>query len=487
MESSPPPYDHDSGYAEHWPDVHETLSCFEPARAPFYSASSSYLLSPTSCEASGMLDWKQMGTFDEYRPDFWTTAGSPNQAQSSRSVRASLPPTLAQARFLSDLPAIDEASAQHEVLSLPPSGSPDRFWSGHSSHIPDSEDIPQASFSLSPPANAVMQPTAYGSRMSYDEDVVCDTGYSSANDSTNDSVYSLLGDSLDYYEQDDASPNVNFPDTQQISLACILNGALFEDSDPWRTLDDILDLPLSPAVLRDIEPEPFSLVSSCDRNGVGYIPATTAGPDTPDLRSKNLELSAYANDEPGEEEYVRDGPHSPREPMSEDPGAEPDLPPNSYDPSSQTPQRAPSSEVPRAASEEVDAALPTREMSEDLVPTLALPPILDSNLEASLELSVGVIEDEQEDSQMVMSCRETSLPVDVAVEVRRPVSCDCGQLPTAWRSSTGGSKLLSKLLSYGRGRCRMSKRWRAAGWDGGWSVFVPRRRALGLRGVAVRL
>ncbi|OJT04818.1 hypothetical protein TRAPUB_4390 [Trametes pubescens] len=309
----------------------------------------------------------------------------------------------------------NEASVRRGAFSLPPSESPDHFQSCPSSHLPDSEDIPQASFSLSPPAKIVPQSTPYGSRLSYDEDVACGTGY----DSTNDSVYSLLGDSLDHYEQDDASLNNNFADTQQITLACILNGALFEDSDPWHTLDEILDLPPPPTVLRDIEPGPFCLVSSCDRSGVGYTPATAAGPGTPDLRSISLELSAYADDEPGEDDCIRDGSHNPCERMPEDPGAEAGRLLNSCDPFPGTPQRGSSSDV---ATEGVKAALPTREMSADPIPTLALPSILASNLEASLEPSVGAIEDGQQDAQMVMSCRNTSLPADVAVQDDRSCS-----------------------------------------------------------------
>ncbi|KAI0370327.1 hypothetical protein BV20DRAFT_1052390 [Pilatotrama ljubarskyi] len=50
-----------------------------------------------------------------------------------------------------------------------------------------------------------------------------------------------------------------------------LNGAIFEDADPWHALDEILELPSAPEDdPRDYESELSGLVQACDRSGVGY-------------------------------------------------------------------------------------------------------------------------------------------------------------------------------------------------------------------------
>ncbi|KAI0635695.1 hypothetical protein C8Q77DRAFT_1099052 [Trametes polyzona] len=265
LDSSPPPYINDSGYVGSSSAVYDHRpSYLEAPRTPFYATSS-----PEQETAP-----RGIPTALPWGPH---TTSAPSTHAHSRSAAATDPSYLScgsgnckvPEMFLSDLPVAPSLIDPGLAGSLPPSESSGsgHYWLSRTSHLPDSDEIPQASFSLSPPAGArAVQSGTHGSRMSSHVDMACDAGYSSADGS----MYSLLGEASSMDSQD-----MNPAEWQQTSLAELLNGALFEGADPWRALDDILDLPSS---LVD-SPLPFVIPSDvvgscnpCDRSGVGYLP-----------------------------------------------------------------------------------------------------------------------------------------------------------------------------------------------------------------------
>ncbi|KAI0833232.1 hypothetical protein BC628DRAFT_1532 [Trametes gibbosa] len=282
LDSSPPTYCIDTRHANSSLNFRDDSPLFyEPARIPFYSASSSLQDSSGSRDALETRTWRQSNIIND------APLGQASYVPSSLSASASfnsvhpLPTGVAQARFLSDIPTIDDATGQRDESSLPPSESPSYSWAGHTSRFYDSDEIPQASFSLSPPANSI---SAHQTEEALSD--ACDAGYCSADAS----VYSLLNDALDHDASSSGPANDDPARWEQICLFDLLNGALFEDADPWRALDDILDLPPLLVSRHRAHREPESAgpadVSACDPSGVGYIlpdalspcPSTTVWP-----------------------------------------------------------------------------------------------------------------------------------------------------------------------------------------------------------------
>ncbi len=174
-----------------------------------------------------------------------------------------LPPPLAGAEFISDLPpqpALDSMESP-----LPPSDFSEFSWHT-SSCLLESDDVPQASFTMSP-GESWMEEQPFG-KHDYD--------------ASDGSVYSLPGGCTHPIVFDEAEWNGATWDA--VCLADFLGG-LFEQADPWSTLGDFLDVP---SLLPDLPPTSTSLFfCASDRGGVGYE-TTPQSSDWQDLSSQTL-------------------------------------------------------------------------------------------------------------------------------------------------------------------------------------------------------
>ncbi|RDX57549.1 hypothetical protein OH76DRAFT_1476918 [Lentinus brumalis] len=279
LDSSPLDDAQGSGYAECWDSPrarHSVLANpYKPARISFYPLSDNMGSSlPPRFASPGMppLPSSHPQLYQQVDTTFFCCSPEPMspQSQVAASFQLStpsyleLPPPLAGAEFISDLPTAQPALESMES-PLPPSDLSEFSWHT-SSRLLESDDVPQASFTMSP-----------------GESWIEEQPFGEHDDDTSDgSAYSLPGGRTHPILFDEAEWNGATWDA--VCLADFLGG-LFEKADPWSTLDDFLDVP---SLLPDLPPTSTSLfLLASDRGGVGYV-ATPRSPDWQDLSSQTL-------------------------------------------------------------------------------------------------------------------------------------------------------------------------------------------------------
>ncbi|KAI0749534.1 hypothetical protein C8Q80DRAFT_631045 [Daedaleopsis nitida] len=275
FDSSPPTHAHDFSYADRWSDSRpsspyrhkvETPRMLEPARIPFYPlptdtpqpgqmglASRDYLtppFTPTSATRRNIVEDDR----DWNLPVPPVVARSATAYFSSTPTLLGLPPSLTQAHYLSDVPALGDLSVS--CSPLPPSDPSGFIWPGRTSYWPESDEIPQASFSAS----------------QCDEDELGEpwSDHEQAHDLTRplsqSSTSSLLVESLEPVATE-TSPQCLEPRNPEIVCLSDVLGELFEGADPWKALDDVLDLPATTETLCQVS----DLIYLADhRLGVGH-------------------------------------------------------------------------------------------------------------------------------------------------------------------------------------------------------------------------
>ncbi|KAH9856490.1 hypothetical protein C2E23DRAFT_807860 [Lenzites betulinus] len=419
LDSSPPPYVHDYGYADSYDLREDHPSFYEPARIPYYSASSPLQESSEPRDALDTRDWRRLEDIQTSPLGQDLPLHDHLALSVPLSSTQSLPATMAQAAFLSDIPTLNEAPAQRYGSSLPPSESPSHSWSARASRFYDSDDIPQASFSLSPPAHTVVSYQMHDVLRTPSDSGSCDTdtGYFSADDS----VYSMLEDTLDQDHDASLSGSVPIKDDpaqwQEICLSDLLHGALFEDADPWRALDDILDLPpLSALRLLGSTSEPEPAVpadahSTCDDPGaVGYVfSRPPSSPPYPTIwATEDEEAIGLPDDEPAVQEDF-DACTSPLATLSGDPEDRSKSLLEAGDPSEETLLPCPPGNVERCFDEPMSAAASAMENSRALesAPTTLLPPET-----FATSVSVDGLTEAQGEETISMSCTSTPSAAD---------------------------------------------------------------------------
>ncbi|KAJ8463064.1 hypothetical protein ONZ51_g10497 [Trametes cubensis] len=250
LDSSPTPRAVDSDRAEFWPDLHkdrwlsDATLCepYKPTRMPFYSSrpSSVLLESPVGRQLSTP---KPTGSFSGLTP----YSPCPSAFRSSRDSFCS---SVSQ-------PSVFEANGYNS--SLPPSNSSRFSWSGSTSYLVESDEVPQASFSLSPPVQVALQDFAVASAPP-SKGCEYSAGTSPEPESNHTAhVHPLIdippGDSAEYW--------------QQITLAELLGGALFENANPWNALDEVLHLSSLGSQQGDVS-DLLALVETCDTSTAGH-------------------------------------------------------------------------------------------------------------------------------------------------------------------------------------------------------------------------
>ncbi|KAI0711897.1 hypothetical protein C8T65DRAFT_829314 [Cerioporus squamosus] len=150
---------------------------------------------------------------------------------------------------------------------LPPSDCSGFSWNA-SSRLPESVDVPQASYTMSPDKALIEEPP-FGE---HDDDA------------SDGSVYSSLGGCADPMLLDETEW-----DGVTWDAVCLTDflGELFEHADPWSTLSGLLDLPPFQTRLPRADPDLSELLHASDRSGVGYE-ATPRSPGWQDLSSQTL-------------------------------------------------------------------------------------------------------------------------------------------------------------------------------------------------------
>ncbi|KAI0661514.1 hypothetical protein C8Q70DRAFT_1051850 [Cubamyces menziesii] len=234
LDSSPTPRAVESDRAEFWPNLHkdrwlsDATLCepYKPTRMPFYSSrpSSVLLESPVDRQLSTP---KPTGSFSGHTPD---SPCSPAFRHSRDSFCSS----------------ISQPSKFGANSSLPPSDSSRFSWSGSTSYLVESDEIPQASFSLSPPVQVALQDFAIGTSPGPE------------------SNHTALAHPLI-----DVPPGDSSEHWQQVSLTELLGGALFENANPWNALDEVLHLSSLGSQQDDVS-DLLALVETCDTSTVGH-------------------------------------------------------------------------------------------------------------------------------------------------------------------------------------------------------------------------
>ena len=276
FDSSPQIHLDDSGYAEHWPGAQSPIfddgtssHLLQPARVPFYPPHvnpASPVLSNSPASPATPDSPNQATRRNLQGPPPTTPPASPSHAlfvsryTSSSPSYLELPPRLGKLQYLSDIPPLEDPPVAINDSPLPPSDLSCFSWSERTSRLPDSDEIPQASFSQSYEGSEEYQ--------TYDLEPV----QSPRAHSSQCSVYS----SLEEDAQENASLAGAWPtwadqcSWEYVSLSDIL-GELFEDADPWRVLDQVLDLPpTEPDWYPDADGLNF-VEEPTDRRGVDYV------------------------------------------------------------------------------------------------------------------------------------------------------------------------------------------------------------------------
>lgn len=248
FDSSPPAYPESRGIPEHWTnvqphDLHDSDADFDlPERlsVPFHDdlflhQSLAYPPSRPTSSQVGQHDLSSV-LHGSSRHIASPSQVLPGGGGSLLSVTSSLelPPTLAGLQYLSDVPPINEGRTGSGTGSspLPPSDLSGRSWAERTSQLLHSEDISEASFS-----------------MTYEDDAE------------------------DIDPLDNMTPSWEDGHWEAFFLSDVL-GELFEGADPWSVLDDILDLPVAE---RPWRPNGDDLGES-RRSGVGYAEAAPSPP-----------------------------------------------------------------------------------------------------------------------------------------------------------------------------------------------------------------
>ncbi|KAI0649295.1 hypothetical protein C8Q79DRAFT_504832 [Trametes meyenii] len=277
FDSSPARLVDDYGYADSWPGTPElrpyedSLSTsYEPARVPFYPAVASPAKPPTPGEGRALLAKRLAKRRSDSLESLFSFSGTPRCGRLDLDFGPSpsstqLPLNLTQAKFVSNLSSMEGicADARMSLDALPYSESLHSSWSGATDRLPESDDIPQASFSQSPSTNC--SPDNFRASSS-STDLVCGAGYASACSSP------LTGGSRHLRSFGDAPANDDPHFLQQVYLVDLLGGALFGEADPWCALDDVLDLPATSLNISGNSEDAFpELANAHDRCGVGYL------------------------------------------------------------------------------------------------------------------------------------------------------------------------------------------------------------------------
>ncbi|KAI9060999.1 hypothetical protein FKP32DRAFT_1594674 [Trametes sanguinea] len=252
-----PEYPHDSEVA--------FTEGYEPTRVPFYSDDTSRTCS--GIQGANVQTYERLS--DGFESLFLASIDrsiSPacediQDIRGSSVSRLHLPPPLVESQITQRSPYRISQTAS-EVSSLPPSVSSRLSWAGSGSHPLDS-DVPQASFSLSPPLQSPYSHyrTDDGDQSGFSVARPLSSGGSFDADSeeTEGCAHGLIDNSLDLWEQ--------------ATLAEVLHGALFENADPWRALDDILCLRHMPNEAETLFAPYSEVLCENTRNptcGVGY-------------------------------------------------------------------------------------------------------------------------------------------------------------------------------------------------------------------------
>ena len=275
---SSPPYVDDSGYAEFWPDPHpdcEPTQVHTSQRHSVISSASKRATSPSPTHlsrTSGLTALPHSVALSHPRVSSHLPA-SPSYPE--------LPSPLIEARFVS--PAPSPTLRPLESWKLSPSDTSRFSWSQLSSRsFLGSPDVPQASFSTSPPPFARSNDAK--------EDGYCSDLQSKLAEHSHDSSQgSLIGE----------APSAEDPEeTDQwdyVSLESILGDL---DADPWTALSKLLGLPSSPAVPPRTAEDICALLGTSYRRGVGYTEPTSLPDPASFPGSQSLEDDCHEDSAP---------------------------------------------------------------------------------------------------------------------------------------------------------------------------------------------
>ncbi|KAI9000543.1 hypothetical protein BD414DRAFT_4396 [Trametes punicea] len=177
--------------------------------------------------------------------------------------------------------------------------SPDSFRPSRTASTSVLDDIPQASFSPSPPALVA------SSHPLVDHLTLAGSArYISAGGSVTDAS---PGNAPAQVPMAKALSELDSSDWQPIDLAGLLHGALFEDADPWQALDEVLHLDSrSGRACSDMEPDFLFIAGTHTKRGVGFI--TPAASPLSSQRSIETDVIEEDNFSSSEAEYYSDMP-----------------------------------------------------------------------------------------------------------------------------------------------------------------------------------
>ncbi|RPD61122.1 hypothetical protein L227DRAFT_610692 [Lentinus tigrinus ALCF2SS1-6] len=255
-------------YAELWnmpdsphPCQPDLVNSYQPTRVSFYPV-------PGDMSLSFPLEYISRGTppdeASSYQQDHQVAnafLGSPEPSSPLHQVaprdfhlsspsHLELPPPLAEAQFISDLPTPEPLAVEPVESPLPPSDLSGFSWYTSVSRMFGSDDVPQASFTLSP------------------NDSIEDRPFREPDDDASDAAaYSSLYEPVHHILLDEAERDDVTWDT--VYLVDFLD-ELFEHADPWSTLSDLLELPHFPVALHSTSSNLLDLLQASDRSGVGY-------------------------------------------------------------------------------------------------------------------------------------------------------------------------------------------------------------------------
>ncbi|KAI0768090.1 hypothetical protein BD413DRAFT_566680 [Trametes elegans] len=432
LDSSPVLRADDSGYSEAWEYEAELRASYGSTRLPFHLGNGHGLGSPAAYYPGldglpTMPSYSRFSSFDSLpfesgEPTAPAAQAYAGDSRGSSPTHLQLPAAMAQARFLSDLPTPTNTSPILEGSSFLPSSIPDFSLSKSISLHWGSDDIPQASFSLSPPTQVALYvgkeddtPRA---------DLACDTGYFSDTQSVDYARSDYL---------DDATPgdillrSLNNPTSLDLAdnlhstfLADLLDGSLFEDADPWCALDSILCLPRMPlGVPAGSDHDPLVMTDAYDRRGVGYLPSINPQPswlsqnteDNPDPEQECASPGCFGFPEPTMDVFL-----SPESACL--------LTPEPLYSSRHTP---PLPVVGNGHLLSGEARVSAASCVEDPMPSPASPQ--PSELQASLDPPVGHCGAEHEEAREVMSPAEETMSIELPSTLKWQSAAEATPVP----------------------------------------------------------
>ena len=269
LDSSPYGGADDSGYAEEWAASHspcprgaEYVAHGDPARSLRHPTSTNLSLVPllvTTPRESPPVVLTSLYSRDNHQAahrflgPLQLTSPQPGIVldgyRFSSPSHLGLPPSLARAQFISDLPSPRPVDLVESPL--PPSDFSGFSYHNLASRSSQSDDVPQASFTLSTDGS----PFEYQSHDEFDDEAP-----KAARCPMSGAIHPILSDETEVH-------SVVWDPVRLID--CL--GELFERADPWSALTDRLGLPSSPVDPTRTSSSSLDLFQRSDRSGVGYM------------------------------------------------------------------------------------------------------------------------------------------------------------------------------------------------------------------------